>query len=95
MNKVKEDKDTYVKFYKMKQDLLPTKVMVYVYALDEFIKWRPTARENCTINYIGTVADSHRFYIYSGLSNVALNEMVQLSVDDENGSTSWKKLDSN
>lgn len=75
LNKVKEDKDTYYKFYQMKRELLPKEITVYVHKLDDFVKWRPTARENSLISYISTTVDEHKFYIYSGLSNVALNEM--------------------
>ena len=41
------------------------------------------------MTHIATSYDEHRLYLYSGLSNIALNEIVEMYIQDENGEVSW------
>ena len=91
LHKVKEDQSTFMKFYKMKKDFLPNQTNVYTYKTDSFVKWRPSARECSVMSYITTTAGYHKFYVFSGLSNIALNDIVELYVNEEDGTTKWYK----
>ena len=91
LHKVKEDQNTFMKFYKMKKSLLPSQINTYVYQSDSNVKWRPSAREWSVISYVSTSAGIHKFYVYSGLSNIALNDVIELYIKDEDSTTKWIK----
>lgn len=91
LGKVREDKDTFMRFYEMKKDMLPSETTVYTYPQEEVIRWRPCARESSVMSYVGTNNDEHKFLIYAGLSNQALNEIVELKINEDDGTTKWRK----
>ena len=75
--------------YRMKKPMLPVKIKAYSYHQESFIRWRPSVREGALMTHIATSYDEHRLYLYSGLSNIALNEIVEMYIQDENGEVSW------
>lgn len=89
LDKIHGDKETYMKFYNMKKELLPLSVKAYSYKQERFLKWRPSVRESAIMTHIRTSFDEHRLYLYSGLSNVALSEIVEMYVNDETGEVTW------
>lgn len=90
LNKIGEDKATYMQFYTMKKPFFPLIVTVHSYHQEEYKRWRPSAREGALMHYIGSVIDEHQFYVFGGMSNVVLNEVVELCVNEENGKALWE-----
>ena len=69
---------------------LPLETQVYSYVQDEYKKWRPSAREAALMHYIGTLCDELKFYWFGGMSNIILNEVVELWVQEDTGKAIWE-----
>ena len=76
----------------MKKNLLPEKSKVYIYPQEKVVKWRPSAREGSVMSHIYSTKKEISLMIYAGLSNIALNELVNLKVNKDNGRIQWKKI---
>jgi len=51
MKQLKEDKETFMKFYHIKEPLLPKEFTIHCYNQEEVSKWRPSAREGSILFY--------------------------------------------
>lgn len=92
VGKLPENEATFIKFYQMKKDLIPKSHSVYFVNQKVDLKWKPSARECSVMTHISSVKEKHKFLVYAGLSNEALNEIIEISFDDQTGITKYKKI---
>jgi hypothetical protein len=92
VGKVKEDKETFLRFYHMKKAYLQTQAKVYIYKQQKVTNWKPSAREYPVMSYLSTSEGTHKLLIFAGINNEPIKEMVEVRVEDSDGSPSWKKL---
>lgn len=85
------DKDTFIKFYRMKEPMLPVSITFHCYTQDGVSKWRPSAREGSLMHYKGKMLEEDQFIVFGGISNEVLKELNEMTVSDYDTKVNWEK----
>ncbi|CAI2383309.1 unnamed protein product [Moneuplotes crassus] len=86
-----EDKETYMKFYHLKEALLPKELTVHSYYQDDVSRWRPSAREGSILFFHKNILEDEQFLLYGGMNNEILQEIVELNIDNIDNKVYWEK----
>jgi hypothetical protein len=103
INRIGEDKATFIKFYLMKKPLLSTNFVVYCYTQEDEGKWRPSAREGSLMHCFGKLLDGYilinnfslklyQLYAFGGIGTSTTDDLIELNVCETDGKIHWEQV---
>ena len=92
IKRLAEDQDTFMKLCLMKESMLIKKVTAHFYHQDDTLKWKSLARGEPLTHYHGTCFDSTKFFIFGGMSNIDLDDVINWNINEETGKVLWEDL---